>query len=508
MIKSEMSSKILACLVTFAVGLRVGMIQSVVTPSAAKSMTGRARQFPFVSLVLAATVVREVYRLIPAWAKRKPKTTSKDPDDMSSFASICLKLQSLFNVASEKLKSTLPPANTRASLYAVVQLFTQVKQQQAEQRDKTYDEAGTIVDPKQVLQTYAQYFEFADWAYDEFSEDEKEQSLQERLATCNYELLRHDQTALPGRVAHYVAVSKEENKVLFGIKGSSNFEDLMTDCCGLALSYTLSAPFVPGGCTEIRAHEGIYISSRRLAKDLEPFVKYLVIPNGYNLVITGHSLGAGASAMLGLLLRSRFPELQTKSRLQVLAFASPPILDYNTALACVPFTTTIVNNADVIPRSSLHNLAIMLEFMKIVNSKMEEEGMLPDSFKSVAAFMRFVSGGRDGKMIMSAEEIPKAMAECVEKLDARDPDFLYVPGRVIHMFDLWSKKDYEEAEKEVEMEADDVVEPEEKPVKTAERVYEGNGTSKVLKVIEVDERMVLDHLSEGYRGSIRSLLSS
>jgi len=505
------SSKIFACLLAFGVGVRIG-IQSAGQASAT-TVTGRARQFPLVSLILAVTAIREVYRMIPDWAKRRKNksassSTVEDPDDMSSLAAISFKLQSLCNVASEKLSSTIPPVNMRASLFAIVQLFSQVKDQQAQERDDAYEEAGTLVDPNIVLQGYSQYFEFADWAYDEYQEEDAEQSLQERLATCQYELLRHDKTTLPGRVAHYVAISPKERKVLIGIKGSSNLEDMLTDCCGLAKSFTLPGPFVKDGNDEINAHEGIYISSRQLALDLEPFINYVVIPNGYNIVITGHSLGAGAAAMAGVLLRAKFPELQQDSRLQVLAFASPPILDKDSALACIPFTTTIVNNADVIPRSSLHNLAILLEFMKIVNAKLEKEGKLPDSFRNVAAFMKFMSEGKDGKMIMNTDEIKVAMKECVEKLDVSDPDFLYVPGRVVHMYDLWAKKNYQQAEEEAEEEADDDAEVKEETVKTAERVYEGDGASQVLKVIEVDERMVLDHMSAGYRRSLRSLLES
>lgn len=511
-IKSFLSSKLFAIVVAFGVGVRVGVRSSV-------GASTTARQFPVASVLLAVVLIRQAYRSVPAWVtkKRKGKTaTTDDPDDMSSLSAISFKLQSLFQVASEKLESSLPSANMRASLYTILQLYTQVKTQsgQAEERDKAYEECGEPVDPKSALEEYQQTFEFADWAYDEYPlEEEEETSLQERLATCEYELLRHDKTAEPGCVAHYVAISNKERKVLIGVKGSSSVEDLLTDCCGRAVNHTLPGPFVKDGPTEIFAHEGIYISSKRLAMDLEPFIKYVVIPNGYKILITGHSLGAGAAAMAGLLLRSKFPELQNDSKLQVVAFASPPILDRTSALACVSYTTTIVNNADVIPRASLHNLAIMMEFMKIVNAKLEEEGKLPDSFKDIAAFMRFVSEGKDGEMIMSANEIRVAMSECIEKLDASDPDFLYIPGRILHMYDLWSKGNYKEAEEEVEELADDDdddshVVQDETFVKTAERVYEADATSTVLKVIEVDERMVLDHLSDGYRTSIQSLLSS
>ena len=372
--QSFVSSKLFACVVTFLVGLRVGL-KSTATSA---TVTGRVRQVPVASLLLAVFAAREVYRAIPAWAKvgiRARKTSSEEnEDDMSSLATISLKLQSLFNVASEKLASDIAPANMRASLFAVFQLFSQVKEQQAQERDEAYQQAGILVEnPQTILRNMNTMFEFADWAYDEYTkEDEEATCLEERLATQGYELLRHDKTVLPGRVAHYVAISQTDQTVLIGVKGSSNLEDLLTDCCGLSKQHTLEAPFVTNGPTEICAHEGIFISSKRLAQDLEAFVKYIVIPNQYKVVICGHSLGAGAAAIVGLLLRSKFSELTDGMIvLKLLPLLRRPVLDKESALACKSFTTTIVNNADVIPRASLHNLAILLRFMEILNTKLE-----------------------------------------------------------------------------------------------------------------------------------------
>ena len=92
---------------------------------------------------------------------------------------------------------------------------------------------------------------------------------------------------------------------------------------------------------------------------------------------------------MGVILRSRFPELidDDGKMLKVLAFASPPVLDYDAALASKSFTTTIVNNSDIIPRSSLSNLVVMLEFLSTVHDKMVEKGVSPKDLKSAAALM-------------------------------------------------------------------------------------------------------------------------
>jgi predicted lipase len=91
------------------------------------------------------------------------------------------------------------------------------------------------------------------------------------------------------------------------------------------------------GNLTIRCHEGILISALGLFTKLEILVEELLLPTGYKLLITGHSLGAGVAALLGILLRSRFPRLQLDSNgttmmLRVVAFASPPILDCDSAL--------------------------------------------------------------------------------------------------------------------------------------------------------------------------------
>ena len=498
------ATPILPCLVTFAIGFRFG------GHAAPRPVTGRIRQYPLVFILIMATVVREVWRITPSWVKRSlPWRRSKssasqisDPDDMASLDTIAIKLQSLFNLASTKLVSPMDDDTMRASFLTLLHLMSQIKKQRGDQRDKRYEISGEAANATEALAGMDETFEYADWAYNEFP-NQTETSLQDKLEEMNFNLIRHDATALPGRVAHYVAINPSKKLALISIKGSSNLEDLLTDVCGTAVRHTLEAPFVKGGNTEISAHEGIFISSKRLVKDLQPLVEHMFIPTGYNILITGHSLGAGAAVMLGLLLRSKFPILQNKDRLQVLAFASPPILDLDSALACSSFATTIVNNADIIPRSSLYNMSILLEFLNVVNRKLEEAGKNPKQFASYAALVRMLQQGADGEMLLSAEEISDGLDEAFEKVEERDADHLYVAGRVVHMYDLWGKEGYGEA---LAKELKDTQVAKAHIARTAERVRITDGTSKALKFIEADDRILLDHLSPGYRSSIGTLL--
>lgn len=196
--------------------------------------------------------------------------------------------------------------------------------------------------------------------------------------------------------------------------------------------------------------------------------------------------------------------------LKVLAFASPPVLDYDAALASESFTTTIVNNSDIIPRASLSNLVVMLEFLTTVHDKMVEKGVSPKDLKSTAALMKMLTQGKDGEMIMSEKELREGLRDAFDTVELKDPDHLYVPGKVIHMYDMWSKEGYGKVEDELEDETETEEELKEamENIRTAERLYVGDGTSDMLRYIELDARMMTDHLAPGYRSSIKALLSS
>ena len=331
------------------------------------------------------------------------------------------------------------------------------------------------------------------------------------MAEHGFSLLGHDKTALPGYVSHYVAISKARKTVLIGVKGTSGFEDMLTGCCGLAVTHDLPGPYVQGGSSTIRCHEGILLSAQRLAAKLEVAVEELFLPTGYKILVTGHSLGAGVAALLGVLLRARFPTLladDSGTILRVMAFASPPVLDCDSALACEPFVTTVVNKSDIIPRASLSNLLVLMEFLKVLNEKLEKTGKKPTDVLGVSQFILGLTK-KDSDMVMSMDEMTEGLSKVFEKVELRDPDHLYVPGKVMHMYDLWSKTDYDIVEDAVEdamgdEDADDKL----KGVRTAEGAQITDGTSKMLRTIDLDSRFMLDHLAPAYRSSIRSLLDS
>jgi sn1-specific diacylglycerol lipase len=108
----------------------------------------------------------------------------------------------------------------------------------------------------------------------------------------------------------------------------------------------------------MRLHEGMYTAAEMVCADTQHLVEKFFLPQGYQILVCGHSLGAGVACLLGLFLQSRI-HATNPSNLRVLAYATPACLDYETAKAVASFTTSVVNNTDCVARLSVMNLVTM-----------------------------------------------------------------------------------------------------------------------------------------------------
>lgn len=503
--------------------------------AAAKSaMVLGAEVLPTVSSAsLAAVLLRLAWNRVPDWIKEDVSFQKRnDADDNSSEQEECLssvieKLQALLATGSAKLSEPVP--NLYAAILAYVQLAAQLKQSDPATRDALYDSSGMPYDMStSQLDALKTALDYATFAY--YVDDEKF-LVEECLNTANLELVHASVATRPGSVGHYVAVSHTEKLLVIGVKGTSSLEDLVTDCIGQAVDCNLggeevtdrvevrakiddevilnsllepSVEIVSGherisvlqGYDEdldVRCHEGILIAAKRLYDLVLPIVDEKVVHGGYRLVLAGHSLGAGAAILLGVLLRSR---ILTLDNLHVYAFATPPILDHDVALSVSPYVTSIVNNSDIIPRWGLANLAVFLEFLRVVSDKLDENGLRPTGPRSTAAFLRKLSTGTKGDMLMTSDEVRDAMEAAHDKVELRHPDHLYVPGEVLLMYEHWRDEVLDESEGDKQTRVGDL----------QHYCSQSDGTIPVLRFFEIDGyRMLSDHVTASYYSSIESL---
>jgi hypothetical protein len=396
--------------------------------------------------------------------------------------------------------------------------------------------------------------DWAVWAYSLHNAN-VEKSLETDLARDGFVLQTSVRANRPGSVGYYVALS--DDTLLIAIKGTSSLEDILTDTCGRSLAYeasiategtpievrarvddkVLDVPILLEGATtmaneassievvsghervlfaggettswleddandQVRCHEGVLLSARTVARDIEGWVHTYAVQGGRRLLLVGHSLGASAACLVAMILRLRFCCLaDLDDRLHVYAFAPPPVLDHDSALACSSYVTTIVHNADLIPRASLVNLALHLEILRNLSNRLVEGEVAPTTPAGLAAFVQRVYGGtrsdkEDWGPLWTLQESLDSLAKARDIFPLRHPDHLYIPGRVLLFYQDWQVGDLQKQNL--------------KQQHVPQQPYVcrvTDGTALALQSLELDGfRWMGDHTTAAYYACLESVL--
>lgn len=204
-----------------------------------------------------------------------------------------------------------------------------------------------------------------------------------------------------GACAYAVCVDRERRAVVIAVRGTMDAADILTDAycepvdagdvreallgaecpsadmpaaaaepsagraaraagsgAAAAVGAAAAAPAAEAGSAQWTSHKGILDATTELLAELESSrildtLRRQLHPStgllrGFELVVTGHSLGAGVATLLSVLLRARgFPDTRC------LAFSPPPLLPRDAAAALAPHVLTVVLEGDVVPRLSI-----------------------------------------------------------------------------------------------------------------------------------------------------------
>jgi hypothetical protein len=340
-----------------------------------------------------------------------------------------------------------------AAMYSLIHWDWEVAKSRPEYRNEQYQfqDAKTkttypMLENVAELEELQQYLDYADWAYEESSE-----KIRDNCQAAGLEMVRHDPASKPGEVSHFIALDKANKVAIVSLKGTSTFDDIMTDL--IATPKERTGPHFDQGTFDsqgegqaadkmsIWCHEGMFTAANWLADNVQPQIENLFLPQGYKIVITGHSLGAGTACLLGIELRSRIPAFQKNTTdLRVLAYATPSVISFAAAKACAPFITAVVNNADIVPRCSLSNWRSVNHLVWFMHEKLQVKGYTMESWTNVSEYYDNEVSKIDDDLIVSIEDMEDFLQTSFFGVEPQ-PDDLFVPGKIVL---VWNKGEQHE----------------------------------------------------------------
>ncbi|KAJ8599930.1 hypothetical protein CTAYLR_002879 [Chrysophaeum taylorii] len=147
-------------------------------------------------------------------------------------------------------------------------------------------------------------------------------------------------TSRPGVPAHFVA--RLGSKIVVCVRGTRGIDDAVTDM----IATSADAPELGG-----RAHAGIRDAARRVATGKAADLA----GRASEIVVAGHSLGAGVAALLALEFARNWPD----KKVDCYCFAPPPVATRAPKLPNCD-VRVVVNDNDCVPSLSLASVAELL----------------------------------------------------------------------------------------------------------------------------------------------------
>uniref|UniRef100_A0A1Y1KXQ5 Diacylglycerol lipase-alpha n=1 Tax=Photinus pyralis TaxID=7054 RepID=A0A1Y1KXQ5_PHOPY len=157
-----------------------------------------------------------------------------------------------------------------------------------------------------------------------------------------------------GKTPFFIALDYDREKIVISIRGTLSMNDILTDLNAEAERIPVEPLH-----DDFLGHKGmvsaaVYILEKiRLEKLLERAHNYRTFlgTKDYDLVIVGHSLGAGIASILGIMLRKEYPNLSCYCYSPPGGLLSMAAMEYTKS-----FTTAVVLGKDVVPRLGLNQM--------------------------------------------------------------------------------------------------------------------------------------------------------
>lgn len=173
-----------------------------------------------------------------------------------------------------------------------------------------------------------------------------------RLHSCNLEVL-------VDRPVYYLSVCPERTAIVLAIRGTMSVSDCITDC------NCKNVPFAGPGLAPLDptthyVHAGMFQAALTMRREIytDGLLELVTQNPSYQVVIVGHSLGAGTASVLTTVLLHDESFAPYRDRLRCYAYAPPLVM--SPALCTSPLVlnaiTAVVWRHDIVSRLSMANL--------------------------------------------------------------------------------------------------------------------------------------------------------
>lgn len=267
-------------------------------------------------------------------------------------------------------------------------------------------------------------------------------SAEQRLRAHNFEIIYVSYKSNVHVVPFLVAADHSKQTIVVAIRGSMSMSDMVTDLNG----QTDKLP-IDDCPDDWLCHRGMTRASEYVKRSL---LEEHILDRAFNcrpdlgskdytLVLCGHSLGAGVAAILGILLRSRYPTLKSYLYSPPGGILSLPAVEYTKQFAI----GTLLGN-DVVPRLGIAQLE-RLRYHVLLSSKSSNKSA--SKILTRALCPSFCCGSN------KVEYDPSQSLDLLHGTSGRpfdyngskvpfqvQPHLLYVPGRLIHVVKNYSFK--------------------------------------------------------------------
>jgi hypothetical protein len=159
---------------------------------------------------------------------------------------------------------------------------------------------------------------------------------------------------------HFVAVDHVNKKVVLAIRGTFSLSEVVVDIA------SFSRPFCGG-----EAHSEMASMAERVWKVTGDTVLDLLRANGgYELVLTGHSLGGGTACLLNILCHRQGGELVEGRSVRCFSYAAPPVFTpLEFAPKAVGACTNFILDKDAVPFLSIDSVRHLVASVRVLENK-------------------------------------------------------------------------------------------------------------------------------------------